>query len=279
MFLNKNFQNLNLKSVSKNSDSFDDRFCDDLCEDILQYLPLKHKLRLECVSKQFQRTVFQKQFTITLFSHLLSNHKISQQMKDKVFERHYLKSIESIMKKCPNLKILFLVRIYSRIFKSILPLIIKYCHNLIDFSVFIHPWSVSELNEEFLQKFGSKLKYIRCGQDIDFSMFPNVYTLDKYGMFDSYISRFPEYILPLNLKNLKELNLFLYEENIHLFREVLQKFHKIRHLGLHLCNDVQNLAFYALKESPVLQNLIKLRYDTNRWGSTQYANLSLDSLK
>ena len=47
-------------------DSFDDRFCDDLCEDILQYLSLEDKLRLQCVSKQFQRTVFQSVYELYL---------------------------------------------------------------------------------------------------------------------------------------------------------------------------------------------------------------------
>ena len=46
------------KEDNYRKDSFEDRFCDDLCEDILQYLSLKDKLRLEFVSKQFQRTVF-----------------------------------------------------------------------------------------------------------------------------------------------------------------------------------------------------------------------------
>ena len=59
-------KNLIPKIVSKNSQSFDDRICDDLSEVLLQFLPLDDKLRLECVSKQFQRTVFQKQFPITL---------------------------------------------------------------------------------------------------------------------------------------------------------------------------------------------------------------------
>ena len=40
-------------------DSFEDRFCDDLSEVLLQFLPKKDKFRLECVSKQFQRNVFQ----------------------------------------------------------------------------------------------------------------------------------------------------------------------------------------------------------------------------
>ena len=34
-----------------NKKSFSDRICDDLCEEILQYLPLEDKLRLQCVSK------------------------------------------------------------------------------------------------------------------------------------------------------------------------------------------------------------------------------------
>ena len=46
------------RSDSQNSDSFSDRICDDLSEVILQYLSLEDRFRLECVSKQFQRTVF-----------------------------------------------------------------------------------------------------------------------------------------------------------------------------------------------------------------------------
>ena len=50
----------NEKSIEVNyrRDSFSDRFRDDLSEVILQYLSLNDKLKLECVSKQFQRTAF-----------------------------------------------------------------------------------------------------------------------------------------------------------------------------------------------------------------------------
>ena len=38
------------KEENYRRDSFDDRFCDDLCEDILQYLPIEDKLRIQlCV--------------------------------------------------------------------------------------------------------------------------------------------------------------------------------------------------------------------------------------
>ena len=55
-----------LNNVGKGRDSFSDRVCDDLSEVILQYLSLEDKLRLECVSKQFRRTVFQRQYQLII---------------------------------------------------------------------------------------------------------------------------------------------------------------------------------------------------------------------
>ena len=57
---------LDRQTVDKKS--FSDRFCDDLCEDILQFLSLEDKLRLESVSKQFQRTLFRRQNNKHMFS-------------------------------------------------------------------------------------------------------------------------------------------------------------------------------------------------------------------
>ena len=142
--------------------------CDDLCKVLLQFLSLEDKQRHECVSKQFQRRVFQKQLTITFYSTLQSNYKISKQMKDQVFE-NYLKSIELLLKKCPNIQIMFIFVKNKRIFKSILPLITKYCINLNEFNVSLDDRSEPELNEESLRLFGPKLKYISCGKNLDFN--------------------------------------------------------------------------------------------------------------
>ena len=43
-----------------------DRFGDDLTELILSYLTLEDKIRLECVSKQWKRCVFQRQSVIEI---------------------------------------------------------------------------------------------------------------------------------------------------------------------------------------------------------------------
>ena len=85
-----NERNIELYEDYYGRDSFDDHFCDDLCEDILQYLPLKHKLRLQCVSKQFQRTVFQRQYKLDI--------RISPKHKDRSLD-----SFKALLKKCPNI--------------------------------------------------------------------------------------------------------------------------------------------------------------------------------
>jgi hypothetical protein len=41
-------------------DSFSDGICDDLCEVLLKYLSFEDKIKFECVSKQFQRCVYNK---------------------------------------------------------------------------------------------------------------------------------------------------------------------------------------------------------------------------
>ena len=70
-------------------DSFEDRVCDDLCEVILQFLPLKDKLKLECVSK----TVPEDYLQLSMFTISGNTTKRSQKQK-----------IEAIIKKYPKLK-------------------------------------------------------------------------------------------------------------------------------------------------------------------------------
>ena len=199
-------KNLVSKCVSKNSHSFDDRICDDLSEVLLQFLSLEDKQILECVSKQFQKTVFQKQLTITLYSSELNDKKC-----EKLNETNYLKSIESILKKCPNIQTMSLFLENNTIFKSILHLIIKYCRYLNEFDVSLKDRREPELNEEFLRLFSQKLKYISCGENLDFNLFPNLYSIAKKS--DWFQSFPPQRLLALNLKNLKELNIELFEQN------------------------------------------------------------------
>jgi hypothetical protein len=60
---NNNNNNIN-NEIDLKRDSFSDRICDDLCEVLLSYLSFESKIRFECVSKQFQRLIFNKQYII-----------------------------------------------------------------------------------------------------------------------------------------------------------------------------------------------------------------------
>ena len=107
---------LNERNVETNEDnyrrdSFEDRFCDDLSEVLFQFLSLEDKLRLQCVSNQFQRTVFQRHYELDL---ILSpeHHKILLKNINFGIRGDFLyyysggQSLESfnvLLKKCPNI--------------------------------------------------------------------------------------------------------------------------------------------------------------------------------
>ena len=284
MSFDKNFQNLNLKSVSKNSDSFDDRFCDDLCEDILQYLPLKDKLIFECVSKQFQRTLFKKQNEINLeveingvyYPHYSDSSSSYEQnllrleypqeyqvfLRDTElevisFESCYRKPIESLLKKCPNIQSIDLYRFYSnniQTSKLMLRMITKYCNHLIEYKVYWFGSNDCIESQEFYQKFGPKLRYICYVSNVfDYNFFPNIESIDEYYRIVNQVQA--EEVLQLKLDNLKNLKIGIGENKEHLLSKVMRKFFKLTHLTLTLETGEFNKIF---KDLPSHQNIKEL---------------------
>ena len=77
-----------------------DRFGDDLTELILQYLTFEDKIRLECVSKQWRRLNYNKQFDIDVVF-------IQQNIVNYLDDNQTLsvgQHLESLLKKCPNIR-------------------------------------------------------------------------------------------------------------------------------------------------------------------------------
>jgi hypothetical protein len=141
--------------ISEKRQSFDVRVCDDLSEELLQYLTIEDKLRLECVSKQFQRTVFTKHNNLVFdprkWGHKLSKHhhhynncnvdcnrlaKVLSKAQnitkiafhcyyyDQNYHQNFIVAIENLplvfatlFQNCNNLKTLDLTRIDLKIFK------------------------------------------------------------------------------------------------------------------------------------------------------------------
>ena len=100
--ININNNNNNNNELSLRRDSFSDRFCDDLCEVVVSYLSFEDKILFECVSHQFQRLLFNKQYVLQVFDSILrlktqnSLNKLLNNSGTKI----NLNALESVLKKC-----------------------------------------------------------------------------------------------------------------------------------------------------------------------------------
>ena len=239
-----------------NKKSFSDRICDDLCEEILQYLSLEDKLKLEGVSKQFQRTVLKKHFELTIETYYWIPKRIVEKVYKYFIENIFieLKSLEVLLKKCPNITSIELKTPsfgecdYNEVFR----LITKYCNNLreIDFD---GNQITDENIEEFQQKFGPKINsFYRLKDANNYNLFPNIEKLKFEFLRDSHLLEAIPRLklnklskLELNLKNGEQymiktsvdtfpsLKYFLVDirfKNQHQINELLEFISKLKHL-------------------------------------------------
>ena len=170
-----------------------DRFGDDLTEEVIQYLTFADKVRLECVSKQWKRCVFQKQFAIELCK-AVKRRPLGLKLLIRLDEKKGIldyKSLKSLLKKCPNI---IKVHLGSKVKKSgareVLSLIGQYCHHIRSL-IFISN-GIKDL--EFGHNYGHKLEEVRVVGD-------NVYIQD-----------FLKFCPDLKKINLKDISV-LFEED------------------------------------------------------------------
>ena len=104
---------------------------DDLTELILQYLTFEDKVRLECVSKQWRRLVFNKQFVIEIINRRLQQTKDSlrslNQNNEPNMESINRRALESVLHKCHYIQT---IRIDIEVSSEVLSLIGRYCHRI-----------------------------------------------------------------------------------------------------------------------------------------------------
>ena len=101
--IDKRSMNL-LFNTSFQKDSMD-RLGDDLTELIVSYLWFEDKVRLECVSKQWRRYVYQKQYGLFINNldskqTISSLRQLTRRNSDQSNDRIDRKALESILKKC-----------------------------------------------------------------------------------------------------------------------------------------------------------------------------------
>ena len=243
-----------------NKKSFSDRICDDLCEEILQYLSLEDKLKLEGVSKQFQRTIFQKHYELTIET---DNH-IPKRKVEKKFKYLYiedifidLKSLEVLLKKCPNITSINLKKVnldfrkecdYNEVFR----LITKYCDNLRQIK--FGNQKISDENiEEFQRKFGPKIDYISHLKDpVKYNLFPNIEKLKFH-----YRDHMQDVVPLLKLNKLRKLKVTINEGEEHMIQTWVDTLPKLTHFGLRsYCGiEEESSIFNSLELISNLKNL------------------------
>ena len=138
------------KSIEVNyrRDSFSDRVCDDLCEIILQYLPPKDKLKLECVSKQFQRTAFLSRCS----QYFVISRKLAK--KQEILKNLFKKFNPNISKIILDFEC---QRFLDHFSNDLIELIIKYCNNLTHILIINNKPIKTEVYKKLFDKFGHNL--------------------------------------------------------------------------------------------------------------------------
>ena len=227
-----------------------ERFGDDLTEVILQYLSFEEKIRLECVSKQWRRLVFNKQFVIEI----LSDYKQTKNSLDlyrkfkKRLQSINRNALKSVLKKCPNIT---KFDINTKDNSSVLSLIGRYCN------LNKHRIKSLKLNEiisddntlDFFRLYGYKLEELivekSCKefevtkQIIDFS--PNLITIhfcpnDYYNYFGivSNDLNFLSFKCSQTIKTLNVTFSHLMAEDLKTDIELISRFENLKELSLNL---------------------------------------------
>ena len=267
-------------------DSFSDVFCDDLCEEIIQYLPLKEKPKLEGMSKQFQRTVFKLQYELHINISDSEDNKNYLQNKDLRirslnidFNYFYNKqksvdSLKALLKKCPNITSIEFDRLGSghdydpqKVYR-LYRLIIENCKNLSQVNF------LNDINDSYFEElrrlFAQKIKYLRSvGKLIDLNLFPNIekVILTKYVHDHSIIPQ-------LKLPSLKQLEISIVYGQEYMLQTYIDTFPTLTHLNLYFYSRDENAIYESLKNISNLKNLIHFQF-YNEFGKIDVKFLDL----
>ena len=261
---------------SINRQSFSDRICDDLCEEIPQYLSLEDKLKLEGVSKQFQRTVLKKHYELTIKTcNSIRKRKVKNEYKYHFIENKFIEfiSLEVLLKKCPNITSIELKRNWmdNCDFNPVFRLITKCCNNLREFKT-CGNWINNKDIIKFQRKFGQKIKFFdRFHKPINFNLFPNI---EKF-VCDHHDYSGVKLVLPqLKLKQLTKLNMHIGEAEM--VKTCVDTFPTLKHFDLQFRGQNSDSIYSSLDYISNLKNLIHFGF-SNNYGNNN--KLFCDSLK
>ena len=238
-------------------DSFSDRVCDDLSEVLLQYLSLEDKLKLECVSKQFQRTIFQRHYVFDerflYFSGFSSHPSLDRKRRFEKFS--------SILKKCPNIRIIDLYD--KQLFESNLQIISNNLSHSPEIHLHFNALSddiSNELFTTFVEKFGSKLKCFKIYSETNWKRLISLPNISELEFSNYWIPPNSQTITQLNFDKLNKCQITFTNENIDSIDVLFDKFKSVRHLDVDIWGLNRSNAQLVVNQLSKLNKLIDLRY-------------------
>ena len=239
-------------------DSFSHRICDDLAEVILQFLPFEDKFRLECVSKLFQRTIFERQYEWVIDPILAFRSKAIYCHK---YNERSLSIFINILKKLPKIRCLRQKTFHEILLNDRdLHLITKYCRHLTAIHCDFRQISNTRILAERLPKIVAFSADVNNIQMICHT-FPHIQELNCVLHFFSYPLTF-SHISKLQLKSLKKLSVEI-GENIkqHLtdFQEFVEISKSLTHLTIDLVLSDDIVLEFLFKQISRLTHLIELK--------------------
>ena len=239
-----------------------DRLGDDMTEEILQYLTLEDKIRLECVSKQWKRCVFQKQFVIEID---YNRDRKGQNSLNGLFRRidderqSDEQRLVSVMKKCQNIRKVIL----RRITKS----------NMLSMIRYFAPFCVFDEAVNYVRNYSNDLSFLEKYDQNNQRIIKYLLNSNRYAFDSEVLSLFGQYC-----PNIKSLDITITgEQDLQFFRMFG---HKIQELIFEAPTDIDKvivnsssknmeMSFLLKKDKEFLPKLQNLRI----YLSTKFVNL------
>ena len=264
------------------SNLFSERICDDLCEVILSFLPIEDKLRLEAVSKQFQRCIFNKQSVIEIKNcelRKVNRKSLYYGLVHNSNSRYInIENFETLMRKC-RFCTEFRFKSYCIVNREeVLSSLIQCSNNIrkisFDFND-ISPETVVEFGLKFGQNL-QKLSFVFANPVVCldnyivlFRLCPNLNSLSKVRL--KHLIGTNERLVP----KIREIDLFYGKTDIK-FIDRFVEYHK-NSLKLLKINTEVNCDFLnvILKEVPNFKNLEKLEI----WSTTRILNIDTEFVR
>ena len=217
-----------------------ERFGDDLTEEVLQYLWFSDKVMFECLSKQWQRLVFNKQMeidlkdedyrSITLSNRLETKNSLNKLTRIGMNNEYYMKALESVLKKCPNISRVYLPNVRGG---EELELITKYCGRVR--KLLVHEECDEKALMSFAAKHGMWLQEIVYVEDYGFgrtfncidsflNMCPNIRKIDIENGW--YLGNLNKTLFNTSLDQLEVISILVFEYKSNELKQLFDNYGK-----------------------------------------------------